>query len=232
MDLFSWAMISIARRVIGFLNMSFAPLVLGILQNLDLIGGQQLLDLKDGRVSVWLETCPDILQLFARHLDLRRVLQYARLPIGLLGSINTGLVGFLVLLARIGEVVLDWLQLGSLRVGEFHLLLEAGWKESAFAYRSVIFQRCLVFHGLDEGEGVGVGILRQQCRRGQYQRTADCEQGEFGLHVVPYVCLIRLRGILAVHISSSLSEFLFMLSTSQRRAARFLQVGILVFNGL
>jgi len=151
--------------------MIFAPLVLRILQNHELIRRQQRLDLIDGCLSVWPETGPDLLQLFACCLNLRRVLRCARLSIRLLGSVNPGLVGCLVLLAGVGKVILDWLQLASLLVGELQLLLETGWKEGSFAQRPVIFKRFLVFHGLGEGEGigVGVGILRQQCWRGQHQ---------------------------------------------------------------
>ena len=145
--------------------MIFAPLVLRIVQNRELIRRQQRPDMNDGGLPVWPETSPDLLQLFARRLNLRRVLRCARLPVRLLGGVNPGLVGCLVFLAGFGKVILDWLQLGSLLVGEFQLLLESGWKEGSFAQRPVIFKRFLVFHGLGESEGigaVGVDILRQQ----------------------------------------------------------------------
>ena len=166
--------------------MIFAPLVIRVVQNRELIRCQQRPDLIDGCHPVWLETGPDLLQLFARCLNLRRVLRFTRLPVRLLGGINPGLVGCLVLLAGPGKVILDWLQLGSLLVGKLQLLLEPGWKEGSFAQRPVIFKRFLVFPGLGEGVGaVGVGILRQQCGRGQHQLTAEGEQGEFGFHVFP-----------------------------------------------
>ncbi len=143
---------SIRRRIIRFISVIFAPLVLRIVQHLELIRRKQRFDLLDGRLSVWLETCPDLLQLFARCLNFCRVLRFTRLPICLLSGINTGLVGYLVLLAGVGEVVLDWLQFASLLVGELQLLLETGWKEGLFAQRPVVFKRFLVFHGLGEGE--------------------------------------------------------------------------------
>ena len=149
--------------------MIFAPLVLRIVQNRELIRRQQRPDMNDGGLPVWPETGPNLLQLYARRLNLRRVLRDAGLPIRLLGGINTRLVGGLVLLAGLGEVVLDWLQIGSLRVGELHLLLETGRKKTSFAQRPVILQRDLVFHGLGERESVGIGVLRQQGWCGQHQ---------------------------------------------------------------
>src|SRR5450755_5041807 len=101
--------------------MTFLPLVLRILQNRELIRRQQRLDFSDGSHSVWLETGPDSLQLFARRLNLGSVLRCARPAVRLLSGINPGLVGGLILLARAGEVVLDRLQVGPLRVSELHL---------------------------------------------------------------------------------------------------------------
>jgi hypothetical protein len=60
---------SIRRRIIRFSNMTFAPLVLRILENRELLRRQQRLDSNDGCVSVWLETGPDLLQLRARGLN-------------------------------------------------------------------------------------------------------------------------------------------------------------------
>jgi hypothetical protein len=91
--------------------MIFTPLVLRILQNLELFRRQQRLDLLDGCLSVGLETCPDLLQLLACCLNLPRVLRRARLPIRLLGGVDPGLVGGLVFPACFGEISLDRLQL-------------------------------------------------------------------------------------------------------------------------
>ena len=55
--------------------MILAPLVLRILQDLELLRRQQRADLFDGCLSVGLETCPDLLQLAARSLNLYRVLR-------------------------------------------------------------------------------------------------------------------------------------------------------------
>ena len=66
---------SIRRRIIRFSDMILAPLVLRILQDLELLWRQQRPDLFDGGLSIWLETCPDLLQLAARGLNLCRVLR-------------------------------------------------------------------------------------------------------------------------------------------------------------
>jgi len=97
--------------------------------------------MNDGGLPVWPETGPNLLQLYARRLNLRRVLRCARLPGRLLGGVNPGLVGCLVFPAGFGKVVLDWLQFASLLVGELQFLLEPGWKEGLFAQRPVIFKR-------------------------------------------------------------------------------------------
>jgi hypothetical protein len=86
-----------------------------------------------------------------------------------LGGVNPGLVGRLVFLTPFGEIFLERLQLGSLLGGEHQLLLNTSRKEALFAQRLVIFQPCLAFLGLDSGERIGVGVLRQQCGRKQHQ---------------------------------------------------------------
>jgi hypothetical protein len=66
---------SIRRRIIRFIRIILAPLVLRIRQDLDLLWHQQRPDLPDGCLSVWLETRPDLLQLAARGQNLCRVLR-------------------------------------------------------------------------------------------------------------------------------------------------------------
>jgi len=65
---------SIRGRIVCLRHMIFAPLILLILQNRELIRRQQRLDLPDAGHAVWLETGPDLLQLFSRGLDLLRAL--------------------------------------------------------------------------------------------------------------------------------------------------------------
>lgn len=146
----------------------------------------------DGCVPVWLETGPDLLQLIARRLNLRRVLGLARPAIQILSGINPRLVGGLILPAGFGKVILDGFHLGSLLAGEPQLLLEAGREDGFLAQRSVIFQRHLVFQGLGEREGIGVGVrvLRRQSWRGQHQRAADDGKAEHGFHVVAGVSAV------------------------------------------
>ena len=141
--------------------MVFVPLVLRVFQNLELIRRQDGLDLLEGGLSVWLKTCPDLLQLLAGHLDLCRVLRFARSPIRLLGRVNPGLVGCLILLAGFCEIFLDRLQLDFLLVGELQPLLETRRQQRSFAQIPFILRGCLVLQGLDEGEAIGVGALRQ-----------------------------------------------------------------------
>src|ERR1039458_1434917 len=100
---------SIRRRITRFISLIFVPLVLRILQNRELIRRQQRLDFSDGSHSVWLETGPDSLQLVGRCLNLGRVLRCARPAVRLLSGMNPGLVGCLILPARVGEGGLDGL---------------------------------------------------------------------------------------------------------------------------
>ena len=161
---------SIRRRIVCFVIIMFAPLVLRILQYLELIRCQQGLDPIDSRLSVSLKTDPDVMQKFARCPNLCGILRGARPSARLLSGINTGLVGCLVLLARVGKDILECLQFGSLRVGELHLLLDTGWENRAFAQRPVVLQSGLVFRGFgernricvdEERKRIGVGVLRE-----------------------------------------------------------------------
>ena len=63
----------VRRRIMRFTAMVFVPLIVGILQNDDLIRCQQRLDLFDGSIAVGLKAGPDLLQLMARGLDSSRV---------------------------------------------------------------------------------------------------------------------------------------------------------------
>src|ERR1017187_8618476 len=98
--------------------MIFAPLIFGILQNDDLIRRQQRLDLFDGSRAVGLETRPDILPLSARRINSSGVFRHARLPAHVQSRVYAGLIGNLIFLARLGEVVLEWLQLDPLPAGK------------------------------------------------------------------------------------------------------------------
>jgi len=125
-----------------------------------LLWRQQRPDLFDGGLSIWLETCPDLLQLAARGLNLCRVPSIGGLADSTRGRRQSGVGGCLILLACLGEVVLDQLQLGSLLCGELQLFLETGRQEASFRLKSGPFSNAtLVFHGLGEGEGIGVGCF-------------------------------------------------------------------------
>src|SRR5579862_1455011 len=152
---------SIRRRVVRFMNMILTPLVLGILQNGELIWCQQRLDFIDGCHPVWLETGPDSLQLLPRRLNLCSVARCTRLTNRFQSSINPGLIGHLISLAGVGKVVLDWLQFGCLLIGEIQLLLEASRKQQSFALK-----RSLGLPGLGVG---GEDVLCQQYWRSQQQ---------------------------------------------------------------